>query len=88
MAAIVAETMDNYLLHGHLVQCKVVPPEEVHPKLWIGADKKFRPVPKGRIERLKHNAVSILAFRACDRRLMYVYRSPRLNSRKTTSLIV
>ena len=57
VAQIVAETMDNYLLHGHILQCKVVPNEQVHPKLWIGAGRKFRPVPKGRLERLKHNAV-------------------------------
>lgn len=57
VATIVAETMDNYLLSGHILQCKIVPADQVHPKLWIGANRKFRPVPKGRIERLRHNAV-------------------------------
>ncbi|CAD6573736.1 MAG: hypothetical protein CYPHOPRED_005210 [Cyphobasidiales sp. Tagirdzhanova-0007] len=56
VAQIVSETMDNYLLHGHLLQCKVVPSEQVHPKMWMGANRKFRPVPKGRVERLRHNA--------------------------------
>ncbi|KAK9897757.1 RNA-binding domain-containing protein, partial [Cystobasidium minutum MCA 4210] len=56
VAEIVAETMNNYLLNGHILQCRVIPTEEVHPKLWIGANRKFRPVPKGRVERLKHNA--------------------------------
>lgn len=58
VADIVAETMNNYLLTGHILQCRVIPAEEVHPKLWIGANRKFRPIPKGRVERLKHNAVS------------------------------
>lgn len=58
VAQIVSETMDNYLLHGHILQCKTVPPEQVHPKMWIGANRKYRPIPKGRIERMKHNAVS------------------------------
>jgi len=48
--------MNNYLLHGHILQCKIVPADQVHPKMWIGANRKFRPIPKGRVERLKHNA--------------------------------
>jgi nucleolar protein 15 len=58
VAKIVQETMDNYLLAGHILVCKVVPDDEIHPKLWIGANRKFRPVPKGRRDRVKRNAVS------------------------------
>ena len=61
VAEIVAETMNNYLLHGHILQCKIVPADQVHPKMWIGANRKFRPSPKGRVERLKHNAVGAIA---------------------------
>ncbi|KAL5525754.1 hypothetical protein ACEPAG_7091 [Sanghuangporus baumii] len=55
VAQIVAETMDNYLLMGHLLQCKLVPKEEVHPELWIGSNRKFRKVPMARLERLQQN---------------------------------
>ena len=40
VADVVAETMHNYLMLGHLLQCKIVPPERVHPKLWVGAARK------------------------------------------------
>ncbi|KAG8906794.1 hypothetical protein FRB99_006061 [Tulasnella sp. 403] len=51
VAKIVSETMDNYLMVGHLLQCKIVPKEKVHPNMWIGANKKFRLVPRYRVER-------------------------------------
>ncbi|SPO03485.1 uncharacterized protein DNG_06168 [Cephalotrichum gorgonifer] len=44
-AAIVAKTMDNYLLFGHILKCKVVPPERVHKDLWKGANRRFKQVP-------------------------------------------
>lgn len=50
--------MDNYLLSGHILVCKIVPDDEIHPKLWIGANRKFRPVPKGRRDRIRREAVS------------------------------
>lgn len=53
VAHIVAETMDNYLLLGHILRCKVVPNAEVHPALWVGANRKWRAVPSVRIEREK-----------------------------------
>ncbi|KAL5486035.1 NOP15 [Sanghuangporus weigelae] len=55
VAQIVAETMDNYLLMGHLLQCKLVPKEEVHPELWVGSNRRFRKVPMARLERLQQN---------------------------------
>jgi len=55
VAKIVAETMDNYLLMGHILQCKVIPNDQVHPDLWVGANRKWRTVPTDRIERAKHN---------------------------------
>lgn len=44
-AEIVAKTMDNYLLFGHILKCKVVPLERVHKDLWIGANRRFKKVP-------------------------------------------
>ncbi|KAI9000667.1 hypothetical protein BD414DRAFT_472377 [Trametes punicea] len=55
VAQIVAETMDNYLLMGHILTCKVIPKDQVHPELWVGANRKYRPVPRDRIARLAHN---------------------------------
>ncbi|KAG8800944.1 hypothetical protein FRC17_006764 [Serendipita sp. 399] len=55
VAQIVSETMDNYLLAGHLLQCKVIPKSKVHPELWIGANRKWKRIPHGRMERLAHN---------------------------------
>ncbi|KZT73049.1 hypothetical protein DAEQUDRAFT_704041 [Daedalea quercina L-15889] len=55
VAQIVADTMDNYLLMGHILTCKVIPKGEVHPELWIGANRKWRVVPRDRIARVQHN---------------------------------
>ncbi|KAG8940592.1 hypothetical protein FRC00_012940, partial [Tulasnella sp. 408] len=42
VADIVADVMNNYLLFGRLLVCKIVPPEDVHPNMWLGANKKWR----------------------------------------------
>ncbi|KAH9847514.1 hypothetical protein C2E23DRAFT_787356 [Lenzites betulinus] len=55
VAAIVAETMDNYLLMGHILTCKLIPKDQVHPELWVGANRKWRAVPRDRVARLAHN---------------------------------
>ncbi|KIM21358.1 hypothetical protein M408DRAFT_104932 [Serendipita vermifera MAFF 305830] len=55
VAKIVSETMDNYLLAGHLLQCKLVATEQLHPELWVGANRKWKRIPRGRVARLKHN---------------------------------
>ncbi|KAI0671896.1 hypothetical protein C8Q78DRAFT_972909 [Trametes maxima] len=55
VAQIVAETMDNYLLTGHILTCKLIPKDQVHPELWIGANRKWRPVPRDRVARIAHN---------------------------------
>ncbi|KAK7062841.1 nucleolar protein [Paramarasmius palmivorus] len=54
VAQIVAETMDNYLLMGHILRCKVIPKDEVHPELWVGANRKWR-VPRTEEEQAKAN---------------------------------
>ncbi|KAJ3979288.1 hypothetical protein F5890DRAFT_1576040 [Lentinula detonsa] len=55
VAQIVAETMDNYLLMGHILRCEVIPKDKVHPELWIGANRKWRVVPRHRVARATHN---------------------------------
>ncbi|KAI9796371.1 MAG: hypothetical protein M1835_004224 [Candelina submexicana] len=50
VAQIVADTMDNYLMFGHILKCKIVPREQVHEKLWKGANKRFKKVPWNRLE--------------------------------------
>ncbi|KAI4102680.1 MAG: hypothetical protein L6R37_004270 [Teloschistes peruensis] len=50
VSRIVAETMDTYLMFGHILKCKTVAPEQVHENLWKGANKRFKSVPWSRIE--------------------------------------
>lgn len=76
VATIVQETMDNYLLSGHILVCKVVPNDQVHPKLWVGANRKFRVVPKARKELKRRAAVRFfsLSFRLpVPSLLLFVY---------------
>ncbi|MBW0509668.1 hypothetical protein O181_049383 [Austropuccinia psidii MF-1] len=55
VAQIVAETLHNYLLCGNMLQCKLLNKEDLHPRLWIGAGKKFRKDWKHRLLKEKHN---------------------------------
>lgn len=54
VAKIVAETMDNYLMFGHILKCKIVSKEQIHEDLWKGANKRFKAVPWNKIEGRKH----------------------------------
>lgn len=49
--------MDNYLLTGHILRCKVVSKNEVHPELWVGANRRWRTVSTPRLVRAEHNKV-------------------------------
>lgn len=55
VAKIVAATMDNYLMYGHILKCKYVPAEQVHPELWKGANRRFKTTPWNRIEQKRLN---------------------------------
>lgn len=44
-AEIVAKTMDNYLLFGHILKCRVIPNDQVHQDLFKGANRRFKNVP-------------------------------------------
>ncbi|KAL9064554.1 MAG: hypothetical protein Q9157_007787 [Trypethelium eluteriae] len=58
VADIVARTMNKYLMFGHILQVTVIPPAQVHEKLFVGANKRFRPVPRNKLEgkRLREGA--------------------------------
>jgi nucleolar protein 15 len=45
VADIAARTMDKYLLFGHILAAKTVPPAQVHPDLFKGANRRFKVVP-------------------------------------------
>lgn len=49
VAEIVAKTMDKYLMFGHILQCRVIPTEQVPPNLWVGANKRFKVMPRNKI---------------------------------------
>ena len=53
VAQIVADTMNNYLMFGHILKCEVVAKERVHESLWKGANKRFKVVPRNKIEKRK-----------------------------------
>ncbi|KAM4698025.1 MKI67 FHA domain-interacting nucleolar phosphoprotein [Rhinophrynus dorsalis] len=42
VAKIVADTMNNYLFCERLLKCEFMPPEKVHPKLFIGCNRIFK----------------------------------------------
>ena len=77
VAEIVADTMDNYLVMGHILQCKVVPKEKVHPQLWVGANRKWRTIPRARIASVKHNKVSRTVKKNSVRKFLTKIRSGR-----------
>ena len=55
VAKIAAETMNNYLLMGHLLKVSTLSPEQVHERMFIGANKKFKVIPYRKIEQVKHD---------------------------------
>ena len=50
VAKIVEETMNNYLLFGHILKVKVVNPNRLHPNIWKGANRRFKRVPWPQME--------------------------------------
>ncbi|RYO78903.1 hypothetical protein DL766_003001 [Monosporascus sp. MC13-8B] len=49
VAEVVQKTMDNYLLFGHVLKCKIVHKSQIHDNLWKGANKRFKKVPGNKI---------------------------------------
>ncbi|CEG41640.1 fha domain-interacting nucleolar [Plasmopara halstedii] len=56
VAQIVANTMNEYRLFDHTLKCHVVPWNDVHERMFIGANKEFKPLPRQAIYRNRHNA--------------------------------
>lgn len=56
VARIVANTMNSYRLFDHVLSCQVVPPQAIHERMFVGANKAFKPQPFRAIARNKHNA--------------------------------
>lgn len=50
VARIVADTMDKYLMFGHILQVKLLKSEQVHPELFKGAGRRFKKLPRNKIE--------------------------------------
>lgn len=44
VADVVADTMDNYLIFGHILKVKVMQPADIKPGMWKGHDTKYTPV--------------------------------------------
>ncbi|KAM7467840.1 hypothetical protein LguiB_015402 [Lonicera macranthoides] len=55
VAKVVADCMHNYLLFEHVLQVYLVPPERVHPKLWKGVTRWYKPLDWVQVERRRHN---------------------------------
>ncbi|XP_077241188.1 RNA-binding (RRM/RBD/RNP motifs) family protein [Tasmannia lanceolata] len=55
VAKVVADCMHNYLLFEHILQVYLIPPERVHPKLWYGVNRRYKPLDWVQIERKQHN---------------------------------
>ncbi|KAG7376938.1 MKI67 FHA domain-interacting nucleolar phosphoprotein [Phytophthora pseudosyringae] len=56
VAQIVATTMNQYRLFDHTLSCHVVPSHAVHERMFVGANKEFKPLPRQAINRNRHNA--------------------------------
>jgi len=56
VAKIVAETMNNHLMFGHILKVAVVPPEKLHPKMF--PKKPLKIIPHRKIEILRRKKVS------------------------------
>ncbi|KAI3458881.1 hypothetical protein Pfo_015544 [Paulownia fortunei] len=50
VAKVVEECMHNYLMYEHLLQVCLVPPEQVHPKIWKGVNCLYKPLDWVKIE--------------------------------------
>jgi RNA recognition motif-containing protein len=88
VAQIVAETMDNYLIMGHILRCKLIPKDQVHPELWVGANRKWRAVPRGRLTRVEHNKVSKALLNTCSRPQLVVQQRTESEQMRTNKRLL
>ncbi len=50
VARIVAETMNNYLMFGHILKTRFMEKDQIHEGMWKGANRRFKKVPWNAIE--------------------------------------
>ncbi|CAA19313.1 nucleolar RNA-binding protein NIFK [Schizosaccharomyces pombe] len=84
VANVVAETMHNYLLYGKLLQCKVIPEDQVHENMFKGADVPFKRIPHATIARLQHEKP--LSKEKADKLITRHNRKLKLKKRKLKEL--
>ncbi|KAG7392211.1 MKI67 FHA domain-interacting nucleolar phosphoprotein [Phytophthora boehmeriae] len=56
VAQIVANTMNGYRLFDHTLSCHIVPADAVHERMFVGANKTFKALPRQAINRNRVNA--------------------------------
>ncbi|KAG9410596.1 MKI67 FHA domain-interacting nucleolar phosphoprotein [Aphanomyces cochlioides] len=56
VARVVADTMNGYRLFDKTLNCSVVPLDKCHERMFIGANRTFRPFPYRKIAVREHNA--------------------------------
>ncbi|KAK6210625.1 nucleolar protein [Pestalotiopsis sp. IQ-011] len=49
-AEYVVKSMNNYLLFGHILKCRIVPNAQVHDDLFKGAGKRYKAIPGNKLE--------------------------------------
>lgn len=55
VARVVSETMDNYLLFGHILKVKLIPTGEVHESLFKGSNKTYKHIPWSKVSKYQHD---------------------------------
>ncbi|KAF4324006.1 hypothetical protein BBO99_00002515 [Phytophthora kernoviae] len=56
VAQVVANTMNGYRLFDHTLSCHIVPADAVHERMFVGANKTFKALPRQAINRNRVNA--------------------------------
>ncbi|RHY11860.1 hypothetical protein DYB25_004352 [Aphanomyces astaci] len=56
IARVVADTMDGYRLFDKSLSCNVLPVDKCHERMFIGANRTFRPIPYRKLAIREHNA--------------------------------
>lgn len=56
VAKVVAATMQNYLMFGHILKCMYIPKDKVHADMWKGANRRFKKTPWNQIEKRRLDA--------------------------------
>jgi nucleolar protein 15 len=61
--------MNNYILFGHILKCKYIPAESVHPETFKGANQKYRPVPYHKLEKERRRVLKTgeRYYKACEK---------------------